>query len=198
MLPSLHNLNRIQTTRNTIFAPTFDNRILFIMNIIEIAHEVIREAGGFLGSASVGATGYFYKRFTDTEIKASSALTIARTATDSIIKLDRQFSEFQVDYDSFRRTSENKISNRITDASRDRNEMGTLRSEVDKLAIQQSENSKKIEELKGEILRERGARHALQKEFGNYIRGEAESWRELHRSLGQIEGRLETALSTMK
>ena len=51
-----------------------------------------------------------------------------------------------------------------------------------------------LSDLRDDIDQERAVRAAIQQEFTDLIKGDAELWRELNRSLGQIEGRIDTLL----
>ena len=52
------------------------------------------------------------------------------------------------------------------------------------------ELSKRLEECRSDILRERGARHAMQHTLAEESREDEKQWREFHRILGEIQGEL--------
>ena len=59
------------------------------------------------------------------------------------------------------------------------------------LQRQVREQQAKIEELRGDILRERGQRHALQQELAQSAREDTRQWNELQKLLGALETKVE-------
>jgi uncharacterized coiled-coil DUF342 family protein len=149
-------------------------------DVLAIAHDLIRSYGGYLGSGSAAVAGYIFKRFRATETAALSASKLAKELRDQFEDFKEKFDELRTGFDTFRQVTERTSHSRIEsdDVHRRFNELGD-----------------RLDEIRSSVLGERGARHALQKEFYEYVKGEAEQWKELHRSLGKIEGRLEKVLS---
>jgi hypothetical protein len=70
------------------------------------------------------------------------------------------------------------------------------KSTENRVSLTSFEDTKgRLDDLRSEILRERGSRHALQKEFNDYIKSEAKEWSNLQRTLGQMEISLKMYLS---
>jgi len=154
------------------------------MPFLEAAHEVVKEAGGFLGVTSAGAVGWAIKKFKTVESNASEALRASARALELITQLEEKYRTSKTEVEAFR-----------TKVDSEHNLLQASQPDLDDLDRRFDDLQNRLDELRADILRERGARHALQKEFSDYIKGDADSWRALHRSLGQIEGRLETYLA---
>jgi predicted nucleic acid-binding Zn-ribbon protein len=154
------------------------------MSFLEAAHEVVKEAGGFLGVTSAGAVGWAIKKFKTVENNALEALKASGKALELIAKLEDNYRSSKTEVEAFR----SKVDS-------EHNLLHASQPDLDDLDRRFIELQDRLDELRADNLRERGARHALQKEFSDYIKGETESWRDLHRSLGQIEGRLEIFLA---
>jgi hypothetical protein len=80
------------------------------------------------------------------------------------------------------------------DASRDR----WWRRELDGLKERYEELKERYSELRSDLVRERGARHALAKEQAEQWRKQADEWNELHRTIGRLEGELKSVLATSR
>lgn len=143
-------------------------------DILQIAGEIIRSYGGYVGSASAGAVGYAFKRFRDVEKGVQTAIGGIKELRQKVSEIEKKCNDLKDDVDA-------KLSGH-TSASM-------------AVAQQTEDQGDDLQKLKEDIARERGARHALNKQFSDYVKGDEEQWRALHRSLGQIEGRLEIMLA---
>lgn len=178
--------------------------------------EVLGQIGAVVGAVGTGAVGANIPRLKKGEKTAQKALTLAEEAIS-------QFSAFKVafraeleslksDLDRVKRYraraaqyAEDAPPRRASDSRPDlltsvsveelqrRNDQ-----RMDELRAKYEELRGRCDELRAELLRERGARHALQheltkqqQEFSKYVVGQGESWNEIHRTLGQIEGKLQ-------
>ncbi len=154
---------------------------------LTLVNEVISKWGGYLGTASAGAAGYVFKRFQAAEKAAKSAHVLAKKLREDFDDFETKFSDLKIAFDTLRQTLEARFSaDRTSQPSR---------VETEGLPRRFEDLQARLDEIRASILQERGARHALQKEFNDYVKGEAEQWRDLHRALGKIEGRLERFLS---
>jgi predicted nucleic acid-binding Zn-ribbon protein len=161
--------------------------------------DTIREYAGYLGVAGGGVAAEIYRRFRRAEAlakqankKAGDAIDKANEAITSTKTLAVTFDQlrhgFRLEVTQFKDEIENRI-NAIVRGSRpdqifDQRQIDELGKDIEKL-------HKICDELKQDMLRERGQRHALQKDIQERSQKEAESWRHLERTLGRIETTIE-------
>jgi len=151
------------------------------MAFLDSLHEVWKEAGSFLGVTSAGALGWAVKRFQKVEKNAHDALELAG-AVAAALKQYRETSEkFGAELV--------RVNQRIDRALRD--------SRQD-FQVADGDLKDQIADLRSELASLRDTIGSQQERFDDYVKGDTESWAELHRSLGQIEGRLEAYLSSSR
>lgn len=161
------------------------------------ALDVIREASAWLGVAGGGVATEVFRRFRSAEKTAKIALKRATDALASNEELKRRVDELAKTFESLRQGLRIELTNFEKDIEeRLRNYTRGSRPDqfFDERHIEDliEKLDKRVEELKADILRERGQRHALQKDIQDYNRNETESWRKLERTLGQIESMIES------
>lgn len=170
------------------------------------AIDIVQKFTGALGVVGAGVAGEVFRRFRTAEKsaksalkKSSEALEKATTALAKAESLSGAFDDirqaFRLEVDNIKQDIEERFRpftrNSRPDLFYDERRFDELKREMEKL-------HQTIQEVKSDLVRERGQRHALQKDVQDLIKSEAESWRVIDRTLGRLESMMETHKEQMK
>jgi hypothetical protein len=167
--------------------------------------EVIGQIGAVLSVAGTSAIGVAVPKFQKVEKTARKALDLAEEALAKVAVFQTSLDGLRGDLERVKRYraraaayAEDAPPRRASDSRPDLLSAISIEELQRRHDQRMDELKARCDELRAELLRERGARHVLQQElnkhqqeFSKYVMGQGESWNDLHRALGQIEGKLQ-------
>lgn len=166
------------------------------------ALDLLREAGGWLGTVGSGVAVEIYRRFRSTEKVAQEALATAQRALETARELKKAITSLrsgvQLDVGAFKLDIEGRVHDlerRLDNffrQSRPDIPLSPTDVEVRRVTTElQRLFDEKLEKLRAEVISERGQRHALAKAFTDYMNKAESSWQSIQRDIGRIEGAMQ-------
>lgn len=151
--------------------------------------EMIQHATGAIGAAGGGVAAYAFKRFRAVEKRAlqtSKGIDELKRLFDDLKKLfEETKAAFRMELTTFKDDIEDRLDN-LDDPRHGR--ISTIPDSIEAVDKSFADRLEKLRlELTGEILRERGQRHALKRDFDEFFRENSEKWTQLNRLLGKLE-----------
>lgn len=154
--------------------------------------DTINQIGGALGTVGAGFAGWVATKINEVKASAEKATYAADRAEQTLKRLREELEGM----DALKRGIKLEIEQAIADATTPTRNSSPFLTEQGvptngELGRRLDEYVKRLEHMQGEILRERGARHALQHQIKTDDREDEQQWRELLRALATIQAQIE-------
>lgn len=147
--------------------------------------ELVQQVGGALGTASAAAAVRLFHQFRKIAKDARNAVRIANETAAALELLkdeleDRIAKAIQPEITSLRTTIKNRASS----------EARASRPDLSETARRFDELQDQVNEISRELKYERDERNKVTEEIRKYVREDMDSWRDLLRTIGQLEGQI--------
>jgi chromosome segregation ATPase len=164
--------------------------------------DILQHLESIFGTAGAAFAAYIAKIFRSTRMRSIEALALAKAAVEEA-KAARAEAKTAHDSAQASRTVVRDLGTRLRDEIR--HVLSQVDDKLERMARPSSHDiapayerdrkldelrdrlGEEIKELRGELLRERAARHALERDIAESQKESERLWRDLNRTLGQLE-----------
>jgi len=152
--------------------------------------DTLQSIGGAIGTLGSGVATYLATQIRVVREGAKAAIDAAARAEIAYRNAQAEAASLRSEMDALRRGVRLELESfRQQEAPTGRHNL--LAQDVQpELVRRLDELARRIEEVRSEITRERGARHTMQQRLNDEAREEERQWREIIRDLGEIKGEL--------
>ncbi len=166
--------------------------------------DALSQAGGALGTLGAGVAGWVATKIREVQLAAEKVEQVAEKAEAARVFVEAALARFRSELealDALKRGIRLEIegAKHYEGGSPYRSGSSPFLAPLEPGAPSNGELSRRIEaierrleELRQDIMRERGARHAMQHQLADDDREDERQWREIHAGLGEIKGYLRT------